>query len=123
MENRALAVDIAGDEDVGITALHGIGVVNRDAPRIELDAGIFQGQPIQVRHATQAGQYLVDHHTVLAVADTELLAFRFDLDRFSEMDGEVPLHDLQRHAGYLGIGGAADGLRQIEAGHLDPEAA
>ena len=69
MEQEAFAVDVAGNKDMALSNLHGIAVVCRYAALIQIDTGVLYRQVIQVGASSQAGQYLIYQHGVVAGSD------------------------------------------------------
>jgi hypothetical protein len=72
VQDRALAVDVAGDEHRQIAHLHAVAVERRQAALVQRHAQVLEAEPIDVRHPADAAQHPVHQHAVLAGADAQL---------------------------------------------------
>ena len=60
VEQRALVVHVAREEDGRVAHLHRGRVKERDAARVELDAGALEGEPLDVGASARGGDDLLE---------------------------------------------------------------
>ncbi|SVK47565.1 Uncharacterised protein [Acinetobacter baumannii] len=90
MQQRQLVAGVAGDKDMRHAGLHRQAVGQRHASSVELQAGIFEAQPIDVGAAAGGGQHVV-HQDLLRLALQILIADKYAV--------AFALHHLHFHVG------------------------
>jgi len=122
MQNGTVTVDVTGNENRQIADLHGVWVVDRYAARVEWRTEFFQTQPIEIRHATEAGKYLVDEHTVRAAGHAQLAIFFTQFRGMAEPELEILADDVDGRLIHDRVLQTADTVEFVDAGDVDSHA-